>query len=477
MGYGLYGGGFGGYGGYGGVGGSPGVGSQPFPSGIYPPGSGVGSDQFLSSGAPKKKGVAGFLQGIANGAINTVKSLFTLQGLATTVGAGALVWATGGAALIPLAALGAGIGGFQMLNGAANGDTEAVGEGFFATAASLLGLKFTPKKVTLNGQEFTLSSGAPGQSLGITGRLKSLWGGNKFVSADGVQSQNIWQLGSAKLLSRFQSGFSSVTSAGFNPLNPQTWKGRNDVENLPTLDMNTKIFAAKYQDIYKKANEPLPATNGRSGTDGIAKLNARNGAKAELELLEAKAQWPKAKTRKTYLELDKKFQADINDIKLQRGFKKLKNASDAELKAMDQMIQGKENLRVQLLDTFKEQTATKIHYRQNVIQQVKNGGIPMEPPAMDAQSIRSGSTFKDASSGTSIVSFGDEASSFGSARSDLSGSSFGSARSDLSGSSFGSARSDLSESSLTRHNATGAAQPESISQRVSNWFSGRRAPE
>jgi hypothetical protein len=378
MGYGVN----GGYGSYGSNGAylAPGSVSPQFASGIYPPGSASGTDQFVGSGVPKKKGVAGFFQGILNGAVNTVKSLFTLQGILSMAGAGALVWATGGAALIPLAALGAGIGGFQMLNGLAKGDSESVGEGFFVAATSLLGLKFTPKKVNLNGQAFTLTNSAsPGQSLGIVGRLKALWGGNKFVSVseDGTQVMNIWQVGANKLSSRFQSGFSAATapatSSGFNPLKPETWRGRSDVERLNTVDMKSKQFIEKYQDTYNKANEPIPTGNSGDNLGGnLKKLDAQNKAKADLKLMESQAQWPKTKTKTEYLHLDNKYNVEIRDLKLQRNFKKWRNASEAELQSLEQQIQAKETLRSQLLDDFKAKTAAQTQKRQRGIQDINS---------------------------------------------------------------------------------------------------------
>jgi hypothetical protein len=324
------------------------------------------------------------------------------------VGAGALVWATGGAALIPLAVLGTGIGGFQMLNGLAKGDSESVGEGFFVAATSLLGLKFTPKKVTLNGEAFTLTNNvSPGQPLGIAGRLKTLWGGNKFVSDDGTQFMNIWQVGANKVASRFQSGFSAVTTPGFNPLKPETWKGRSDVERLNTVNMNSKQFNQKYTDTYFKANEPISTSNSGDKLGGnLKKLDAQNKAKVDLELMEAQAQWPKAKTQAEYLRLDNKYQTEIRDIKLERQFKKLKNASEAELQHLDQLIQGKETLRAQLLDNFKAKTAAQIDKRQRFIQDLKATDTnPIRPSSVSSSSsVSSGSSFSSQASSSSSVS-------------------------------------------------------------------------
>lgn len=211
-----------GYGGYGGFGVSPYGplgGSLPTPPPYMYPGmmpGAPGQDQFIGSGHKKKKqGLTGFFQGIYNGAANMIKGMFTLPGIAMTAATAGLVWATGGAALIPLAAIGAGIGGFQMLKGIGQGSAEGFGEGVFTTAASLLGLKFTPKTVKMDGKTFTL--GNPNEKLGLLGRFKSMWGGEKYQSGDDVL--HMGQMFREKITRRFPSKSGENTLPNANPGN------------------------------------------------------------------------------------------------------------------------------------------------------------------------------------------------------------------------------------------------------------------
>jgi hypothetical protein len=96
---------------------------------------------------PHKTGISGFFEGLKNGLFHTVEALFTVKGLLMTAGTLALVVATGGAALIPLAMIGLGTGAYQIGKGVVNQNAEQVGEGVFTTGASLLGLKMAPSTV------------------------------------------------------------------------------------------------------------------------------------------------------------------------------------------------------------------------------------------------------------------------------------------------------------------------------------------
>lgn len=227
----AFGNGYGGYGGYGVSPYGPLGGSLPPASGMYPgmyPGA-PGQDEFVGSGAkPKKKGIEGFFQGIYNGAANTIKGLFTGPGMAMAAASAGLVWATGGAALIPLAVIGAGVGGFQMLKGIGQGDIEGVGEGVFTTAASLLGLKYTPRNVNLNGKTFTL--GDPNQKLGIMGRIKSMWGKEKYQSDSSGEVLHMGQMFRDKIQSRFPNK-NSVTESNLRRRNTESIAGESISSN------------------------------------------------------------------------------------------------------------------------------------------------------------------------------------------------------------------------------------------------------
>lgn len=106
---------------------------------------------------PKKKsgGIFGAIKDVATGfvkgAINTVKSLATPQGLLMLAAGIALVVATGGAATPFLIGAGVAMGGAKMATSAAKGDWEGVGEGLFGVTASVAGARMGPKSFTQAG--------------------------------------------------------------------------------------------------------------------------------------------------------------------------------------------------------------------------------------------------------------------------------------------------------------------------------------
>jgi len=126
------------------------------------------------------KGISGFFNGLKNGVTNTVKGLFSIKGLAITAGSIALVALTGGAALIPLAALGLGVGGYQAARGISQGNTEQVGEGVFTAGASLLGVKMAPTAIgneTLANTSLWGKISAPFVNKGVLANSStSYWG-------------------------------------------------------------------------------------------------------------------------------------------------------------------------------------------------------------------------------------------------------------------------------------------------------------
>jgi hypothetical protein len=157
---------------------SAGGASSPFSS----PFAGTDSADTLSlsgHGEEKKsKGIMGaitdFGKGIFKGAVNTVSSLFSLKGLAMTLGAAALVAVAGPIAIPLLIAGGLAIGGKQIFQGVTTGNWEKAGEGTFTVGATLLGAKVGPKSFKgADGVEYALKGGDGFLSKPI-GYLKSL---------------------------------------------------------------------------------------------------------------------------------------------------------------------------------------------------------------------------------------------------------------------------------------------------------------
>ncbi len=218
-GYGGY-GGFGGYGGYGGLGGTPNV-----ASGIYPPGSAYGRDQYMGISQEKPKG---FLQGLFSGTWDGIKKMFTtLPGILTTVTAVGLTAATGGAALIPLGALAAGIGVFNAGKGLVNQDGQGFTKGLLLGLGGLLALRFAPREILMGGRTFLLG-GSDTATLGLAGRLKALWGGNHFVASNG-DKLNWLQMSKDKIMGLFRPNAGSVQHLQeLRTKGPQGWKTPQD---------------------------------------------------------------------------------------------------------------------------------------------------------------------------------------------------------------------------------------------------------
>lgn len=382
----VFGNGYGDYGGYGGYGGSPygPIAGSSFLPPYYSPGmgpGGPGQDEFVGISKKKKKtGLEGFLKGIYNGAVNTVKGIFSVQGIAMTAATAGLVWATGGAALLPLAALGAGIGGFQMIKGIAKGDAEGVGEGVFTTGASLLGLKFTPKTASLGGKSYTLTG--EGEKLGLLGRLKSVWGGSKYKAADG-ETLNVWQMGAAKLQSRFQP----KSAAKIDSYDYTAWKTRNDVENTHTLKMGQKQFREAYAKALDELENPMTVkkdTSKQSWWKPKKEVEYREKTALErkqdvinLELLRDKAGLPKQSKIMKYLGKDDEAQANIRALKLERKGKQLINAPDAEIDAINTKIKLQKEYRADLINELKKDAALSREKRLAFMQDAEQG--PVDP--------------------------------------------------------------------------------------------------
>lgn len=163
--------------------GFPGLSGSPSANDIYAQRLGLltsgGGDTFsLSSPQPEKqsKGFLGAVKdvgkGILNGALNTVKSLFTWQGLAMTLGTAGLIAAFGAPVVMPfLIAGGALAGGYQMLGGLMKGDWQKVGEGIFTLGATGVGAKYGPKEFTAKDGQFSIAKIVKNQD-GVTQAVK-----------------------------------------------------------------------------------------------------------------------------------------------------------------------------------------------------------------------------------------------------------------------------------------------------------------
>lgn len=128
---------------------------------IYP-----GKDTFSLSNQPpqhkQKKGLKDTLKdigkGMANGAVNTIKGIFTPQGLGMMLGTAGLICAFGAPVVMPFL-VGAGLlfGGSQVFKGLLDNDWQKVGEGIFTVGATATGAKFGPKQFSTKDGTFSLS--------------------------------------------------------------------------------------------------------------------------------------------------------------------------------------------------------------------------------------------------------------------------------------------------------------------------------
>jgi hypothetical protein len=210
---------------------------------IYP-----GKDTFsLSNQPPDKKQKKGFKEslkdvgkGIATGAVNTVKGIFTPQGLAMTLGTAGLMFAFGAPVVMPFL-IGAGVlaGGGQIFKGALDGDWKKVGEGIFTLGATATGAKFGPKEFSSKGETFSLAKVVKNQdgttqAVKPTGIFDSAWAylkapfrgfgkvenGNMAVTAEGqlANGKGIMSAAGDQFQARFNSGKpNSTTTAAAIP--------------------------------------------------------------------------------------------------------------------------------------------------------------------------------------------------------------------------------------------------------------------
>lgn len=145
--------------------------------------SGKDSVTFSGHGAKEKKGLIGSLldvgKGFVQGGINTVKGLFSLQGLAMSAGTFALIMAFGAATVMPfLIAAGVVVGGSQIIGGLLNSDWRKVGEGIFTMGATGLGAKYGPKEIDTSDGAFSVAkitqNGGVAKANKPTGMLDSI---------------------------------------------------------------------------------------------------------------------------------------------------------------------------------------------------------------------------------------------------------------------------------------------------------------
>lgn len=182
-----------------------------------------------SNGQPEQKshGILGaikdFGKGIFNGVVNMVKGIFTLKGLALTIGSLAFMWAAPALA-IPLLTLGAlAVGGVQVVKGITTGNWEKAGEGVSVLGATLLGAKFgtkfEPAIKDADGAEYVLTKTVGGNKVKATGLFDRLLASAKSLIPiksgnlhkidggviDPAVSKNAYQLSRDSIVSKFQA--------------------------------------------------------------------------------------------------------------------------------------------------------------------------------------------------------------------------------------------------------------------------------
>jgi hypothetical protein len=175
--------------------------------------------------APHKRGgITGFFQGIAQGAVNTIKGIFSPAGLLMLGGTAALTWLTAGAILPVLGVLGLGVGTYQLCKGIASGDSEKMGEGVFSFGLSTLGF-LGPKTVTLGRTKYALSAEGDGLGATLLQRLKAPFGLSKYrkIGSRGQlltsSSKNLYELSWAKMQQKYAGLHKSMEKQGWGTKN------------------------------------------------------------------------------------------------------------------------------------------------------------------------------------------------------------------------------------------------------------------
>lgn len=269
-------------------------------------------DSFCGSSAepekPPKTGIVGFLNGLKNGLVNSVKGLFTVNGLLLTAGTMGLVAATGGAALIPLGLLGLGVGGYQVAKGVKNQNAEQVGEGVFTGAASLLGLRAAPGAVgaeSLANPSLWGKIKAPFVGKGaFTNPEATYWGATKASSTasltrmkEGLMGRPAGQTAAGEAIEakvgafeKFNNSFKNqnhrdnlkrlATGSPPNPTSPSPNQQGQNPGNPAPLSQRVSEGARRYYDKLKQSPQTVSAYLG-TVFSGQAKTTQKEGERRE----------------------------------------------------------------------------------------------------------------------------------------------------------------------------------------------------
>jgi hypothetical protein len=240
----------------------------PGPGGLQSPFAGpypdAGQGDATTGPGQKTGGIKGFFKGIAQGAVNTIKGIFTPQGLLMLGGTAALVALTGGAILPLLGAVGIGIGGYQLVKGAAAGDTEKMGEGVFSLGLSALGF-MGPKTVMVKGANgkniaYKLAASKPSGKVGILDQVKALFGKGKYeaysVLDDGKTIGAKLAVDQSKPLNMYQLSLEKAKS-NFSGLKQWSDKRRSSVSSSTPVVQSNKTIGQLLQEVPQAKNLPV----------------------------------------------------------------------------------------------------------------------------------------------------------------------------------------------------------------------------
>ncbi len=225
-----------------------------FPRGTFVPMQGpMDTVEIGQSGRPKRSfSFIGAAVNFVKGAVvDTISGMFSMKGLLTMAGSAALIWATGGAALIPLAALGAGMGAFQVVKGSLNaasalsqGDGEAaenafrgIGSGTFTAVASLLGARAAYRN-------------------GVVKTGTQVKGGKVELASDVVKGEGWF------------GGFKGTVKQMYRDLSGQSRAVTTNKSGAPVLDNNKNLLNMGW-DSMKGKWDSLTGTFQKNGLQGV----------------------------------------------------------------------------------------------------------------------------------------------------------------------------------------------------------------
>lgn len=256
-----------------------------------------------NKGFSLKNAAKHFFQGAI---VDTVKSFFSLPGLATMGAAAGLIWVTGGFAAIPLAVLGAGLGALQIVkssaqaiehnlrgnNAAAEESFRGIGSGAVASIFAYRGLRGILKNPKLqtsyqtgSGDKLqTITSETSAKSFGQNIRhiIKDILGktrteGGKSIYGAGKDLASLKYGHFKQRFGQFKNDFVETWGG-----NTKTWSGfRNAVSNA--ADKVGNKFSTAYDDFWifmKRPAQPAkPQPNAQA--PGSATAEAAAAAKPE----------------------------------------------------------------------------------------------------------------------------------------------------------------------------------------------------